>query len=69
MRNLGPVLGAEWVGLGSGLLGELSHRLILKSWLHQTDPERAVDARSGWTGDCAAVYHRGDDETRVGDGK
>jgi hypothetical protein len=68
MRDLGPVLGTEWVGLGSGPLGELSHRFILENWLRQTDPERAIDASNGWTGDRVAVYHRGDDdETQVRD--
>jgi hypothetical protein len=68
MRDLGPVLGPEWVGLGTGPLGELSHRLILETWLRQTEPQRAVDASSAWTGDSAAVYHRGDDdETQVRD--
>jgi hypothetical protein len=68
LRELAPVLGAEWVGLGAGPLGELSHRLILENWLRDTDPERAIAASSGWTGDRAAVYHRGeDDETQVRD--
>ncbi|MGH7339246.1 MAG: hypothetical protein ACREKH_02020, partial [Candidatus Rokuibacteriota bacterium] len=60
LRDLAPLLGSDWVPLGEGPVGELSHRLLLEQWLRETDPELAIRASSPWTGDRTSVYRRGD---------
>ncbi len=65
LRDLAPILGSEWVSLGEGPVGELSHRLLLENWLRDTDPDRAIRASSPWTGDRTAVYKRGDGSADV----
>src|SRR5579884_359280 len=61
LPDLSPLLGEAWVPLGEGMLGELDHRLILEHFLRAVDPELAVRASSGWTGDRSAVYRQLDD--------
>ncbi len=60
LPSLAPILGDDWVPLGEGMLGELSHRLILDNFLRADDPDRAARASGGWTGDRNTVYRRRD---------
>jgi len=59
--SLDSILGSDWLPLGGGRLGELSHRLILDEFLRGSDPQRGAEASGGWTGDRSAVYRRLDD--------
>lgn len=64
LPSLTPLLGDEWVLQGEGQHGEFNHLVLLDNWLRATEPDRAAQVASAWTGDRAAVYrHRGPEGT------